>query len=234
MGNKAKDLYALSCAKGREKIKRNFKVITMNPRMIIFTLVLPLVMAPAMMIYNFWISFYLQTKDDNREEITVLVICGFCLPPSLVLMAWLNEEFQSHTHLIVLFLTTVTGWVYVLFDQPLYLIGITMGIASFLARFIEDIRIIAMLRYAYNTYLPGESLSFVLFVVHTITTGAWHAYVILMHQADTSAMTRSTGLVASVTALFVLLVVAYVIKRWTRDTTCDHGGSITTTASAEL
>lgn len=234
VGNKFKDLYTLSCRKGLEKIKRNFKVVTMNPRMIIFTFILPFVMAPAMMIYNSWISFYFHPKEENREEITVLVICGGFLPLFLVLMTWLNEEFQSHIHLVVLFLITVTGWVYVLFDYPLYLIGITTGIASFLVRFIKNTWIIAMMQRAYNVYIPGESLSLVLFVMHAITTGAWHAYVILMQHTDTSATTRSTGLIASITAVFILHVVAYMIKRWTHDTMSDHGGSITTSASAEL
>ena len=152
----------------------------------------------------------------------MIAVCGLLLPVSLAFMSWINEEFQAHVHIAFLLVAVSVGWLCLYVTRPTYLVGIVIGCISFVMRFIEDTRIVAILRCTFDNYIPNESIGFALFLMHLVGTITWHAFVVAMHYLHGSATARLSGFMISASCVFVVLVIAQVIKKYASPTKCDN------------
>lgn len=217
----SRDQSVLTRSKACEKLVCTTRIFHVSARTLLYTIVLPAIITPVTMMYQFWISFYLQPSYDNKSELLMIAICGLLLPFSLVFMSWINEEFQSHAHLAFLIIAVSVGWVCLFVTRPTYLLGIVIGCISFVVRFIEDTRIVAILRCTFDNYMPNGSIGFALFLMHLIGTITWHAFVVTMHHLHGSDTTRLTGFMTSATCVFVVLILAQIAKKYAAPTKCD-------------
>ena len=152
----------------------------------------------------------------------MIAVCGLLLPFSLTFMSWINEEFQAHVHIVFLLVAVSVGWLCLYVTSPPYLIGMVIGCISFVMRFIEDTRIVAILRCTFDNYMPNESIGFALFLMHLVGTITWHAFVVAVHYLHGSDTDRMTGFMISASCVFLVLVIAQIVKKYAPPTKCDN------------
>lgn len=218
----SQDQTVLTRSKAWEKLVDTLRIFRVSTRTFLYTIILPALITPVTMMYQFWISFYLQPSENNKSELLMIAVCGLLLPFSLAFMSWINEEFQAHAHIAFLIVAVSMGWICLYVTRPVYVVGIVIGGVSFVMRFIEDTRIVAILRCTFDNYMPNESIGFALFLMHLVGTITWHAFVVAVHYLHGSETARLTGFMISATCVFVVLIIAHIVKRYAAPTKCDN------------
>lgn len=203
----------VSCEDAIRRVLTSASAMTTDIKTATYLIIVPLLLGPVLMVYKYWISFYMQPFQDHKSAVIVIAVCGVLLPLTLI-FKW-GDDFdvvETNVHLVMLMLATIVGWIYVFTDDSWLILAAVVGTGSFVARFVEEIRVTAIVRNVYMLRFPTEPLGLALLIPHVLMTGSWHLFVTIAHHHSVSGAIRIQSIVLSITALFVALSVAQAIR----------------------